>query len=172
MLGSGRCVELPAAGFDSLLDFVCRLSGKDFRRTRFNLATKRLLVPMDGSGAAQRALKLAANTHDAVVLVLNVQPAMWSSRFVSNAMIKEHQRRSADEALAPARPLIKRLKLEARTYRAVGEPAATIVRFAKKHRCHAIVMGSRGQGPIAGLMLGSVAAKVIYLAACPVTVVK
>jgi nucleotide-binding universal stress UspA family protein len=33
-------------------------------------------------------------------------------------------------------------------------------------------MGSRGQGLIAGIMLGSVAAKVIYLAACPVTVVK
>jgi hypothetical protein len=37
---------------------------------------------MDGSGAAQRALKLASSTHDAVVLVLNVQPAMSSSRFV------------------------------------------------------------------------------------------
>jgi nucleotide-binding universal stress UspA family protein len=133
---------------------------------------KKLLVPMDGSGAALRALRFAAKTHDAVVLVLNVQPAIPSSRFVSKAMIAEHQRRSADEALASARPLIKRLKLAARTYTATGEPAATIVAFAKKHRCYAIVMGSRGQGPIAGLMLGSVAAKVIYLAVCPVTVVK
>jgi len=88
---------------------------------------KKLLVPMDGSGAALRALKSAASTHDAVVLVLNVQPAMSSSRFVSKAMIAEHQRRSADEALVPARPLIKRLKLEARVYTAIGEPAATIV---------------------------------------------
>jgi len=134
--------------------------------------TKKLLVPMDGSGSAMRALKLAAKTRDAVVLVLNVQPAMPSSRFVSKAMIAGHQRRSADEALAPARALLKRLKLQARTYTAIGEPAAAIVAFAKKHRCSAIVMGSRGQGRIAGLMLGSVAAKVIHLAACPVTVVK
>ena len=87
-------------------------------------------------------------------------------------MIAEHQRRGADEALASVRPLIKRLKRDARTYTAIGEPATTIVAFAKKHRCHAIVMGSRGQGPIAGVMLGSVAAKVIHLAACPVMVVK
>jgi nucleotide-binding universal stress UspA family protein len=124
----------------------------------------KLLVPMDGSASAIRALKLAAQAHGAVVLVLNVQPAMPSSAFVPKTMIAEHQRRSADEALAPARALLKRLK--------VGEPAATMVAFAQKHRCSAIVMGSRGQGQVAGLMLGSVAAKVIYLAACPVTVVK
>ena len=136
------------------------------------MPTKKLLVPIDGSGPALRALKFAASTPDAVVIVLNVQPPMPSSRFVSKAMIAKHQRRSADEALASARPLIKRLKLDGRTYTAVGDPAATIVAYAKKHRCRAIVMGSRGQGLIAGALLGSVAAKVIYLAECPVTVVK
>ena len=119
-----------------------------------------------------RALALAARVDGAVVLVLNVQAPMPRSRFVSKTMIAEYQRQISDEALSSARAFIKRQKLEARTYMAVGEPAATIVAFAKKHRCSAIVMGSRGQGPIAGLMLGSVAAKVLYLATCPVTVVK
>jgi nucleotide-binding universal stress UspA family protein len=97
---------------------------------------------------------------------------MRRSRFVSKAMIAEHQRRGADEVLASARPVIKRLKLDVRTYRAIGDPAATIVAFAKKHRCHAIVMGSRGQGLIAASLLGSVATKVVFLAQCPVTLVK
>jgi nucleotide-binding universal stress UspA family protein len=134
--------------------------------------TMKLLVPIDGSGPALRALKWAGSTRDATVLVLNVQPRMPSSRFVSKAMIAEHQRRGADEVLESARPLIKRLKLDVRMHRAVGDPPATIVAFAKKHRCHAIVMGSRGHGLIAASLLGSVAAKVIFLAECPVTLVK
>lgn len=132
----------------------------------------KLLVPMDGSASAVRALKLAAKSRGAVVLVLNVQPPYTTGRFVSKAMIAEHQRQCADEALAPARALLARLGIEARISMAIGEPAATIVAFAKKHRCSAIVMGSRGRGRMAGWMLGSVAAKVIHLAACPVTVVK
>jgi nucleotide-binding universal stress UspA family protein len=140
---------------------------------RFDVATKKkILVPMDGSPSAIRALKFAAKTFDAVLLVLNVQPAIASGRRVSKAMIAEHQQRGADDALARARALIKRSKIEARTHVAIGEPAPTIVAFAKKHRCLTIVMGSRGRGRIAALMLGSVATKVVYLAACPVTIVK
>lgn len=127
---------------------------------------------MDGSDSALKALKWAAKAPDAVVLVLNVQPPISKSRFVSKRMIAEHQRRGADEALAPARALIKRLGLDAQTHTVIGEPAAAIVAFANRQRCAGIVMGSRGQGQVAGLMLGSVAAKVIYLAKCPVTIVK
>lgn len=133
---------------------------------------KKLLVPMDGSDSALKALKWAAKEPGAVVLVLNVQPAISKSRFVSKRMIAEHQRRGSDEALAPALALIKRLRLDAQIHTAIGEPAAAIVAFANRHRCAGIVMGSRGQGQVAGLMLGSVAAKVIYLAKCPVTIVK
>ena len=136
------------------------------------MASNKLLVPMDGSSSALRALKWAAKTPGATVLVLNVQPALPSSRFVTKEMIGEHQRRCADEALAPARALIERAKLDVRTHTAIGEPALQIVAFAKKHRCGSIVMGSRGHGRITGLVLGSVAAKVIHLASCPVTIVK
>ncbi len=136
------------------------------------MSPKKLLVPMDGSRSALKSLKWAAKPRDGLLLVLNVQPAISPSRFVSKGMIAEHQRRSADEALAPARALLKRLGTNARTYTAIGDPAATIVAFANKHRCSAIVMGSRGQGGIAGIMLGSVASKVIQLAKCPVTIIK
>jgi nucleotide-binding universal stress UspA family protein len=135
-------------------------------------AKKKILVPMDGSKSAIRALKFAAKTFDAVLLVLNVQPEMTSGRRVSKTMIAEHQRRGADDALSPARALIKRSKIDARVETAIGDPATTIVAVAKKHRCLAIVMGSRGRGRVAALMLGSVATKVIYLAASPVTIVK
>lgn len=136
------------------------------------MPTKKLLIPVDGSEAATRALKFAAKIPDTVLFVLNVQPPMYAGSRVTKAMIAEHQRRAADDALRTTRALIKKSKIKARLFTAIGEPASTIVAFAKKRRCFAIVMGNRGRGPFAGLMLGSVANKVIYLAACPVTIVK
>ena len=64
------------------------------------------------------------------------------------------------------------LKIAARVFTAIGDPAAEIVAFANKQRCTGIVMGNRGQHPVAGLLLGSVATKVVHLAKCPVTIVK
>jgi len=152
-----------------LLDFV-RISDS-LQMIGGNVASKKLLVPMDGSSSALNALKWAAKEGDAV-FILNVQPAMPSSRFVSKAMIAEHQQRNADKALAPARAMIKRRKIEAKVFVAIGDPAPEIVAFATKQRCSAIVMGSRGRGQLAGLILGSIATNVIYLAKCPVTIVK
>ena len=133
---------------------------------------KKLLVPMDGSVSALKALKWAARDGAATLLVLNVQLPMRRSRFISSAMIAEHQRRNSNEALDPARELAKRFKIEARMFTATGDPAAAIVAFANKQRCTGIVMGNRGQHPVAGLLLGSVATRVVHLAKCPVTIVK
>lgn len=136
------------------------------------MAKTKLLVPMDGSPAALKALKWAARDGQADLLVLNVQPALPKSRFITEDMIAEFQARNTAAAIGPARALLKRLKVDARMFTAIGEPAATIVDFANKHRCAAIVMGNRGQRPVTGLLLGSVTTKVIHLAKCPVTIVK
>ena len=53
-----------------------------------------------------------------------------------------------------------------------GHPAETIVDVAKKHDCTRVVMGTRGLGTIDGLVLGSVAYKVLHLSPVPVTLVK
>ena len=97
---------------------------------------------------------------------------MARSRFVSKSMIEEHQRRATDESLAPARALLKHLNVEARTYAAIGEPAATIVAFAKKQRCIGIVMGSRGQGQPRGADARLGGCQGHRSATCPVTTVK
>ena len=53
-----------------------------------------------------------------------------------------------------------------------GHAAREIVEDAKLHDVDVIVMGSRGRGDIAGLVLGSTAHKVIHLADRPVLVVR
>ena len=52
------------------------------------------------------------------------------------------------------------------------DAATTIARRADSLQCEGIVMGTRGMGAIANLLLGSVAAKVVHLANVPVTLVK
>ena len=53
-----------------------------------------------------------------------------------------------------------------------GHAAGEIVDDAKEHDVGVIVMGSRGRGDLAGLVLGSTAHKVIHLADRPVLVVR
>jgi nucleotide-binding universal stress UspA family protein len=139
------------------------------------MATKNLLVPMDGSAAALRALEYAADRlrgSGGRLFVLNVQPGMPSSRVVSRAMIAEFHERQSGEALADARKLISRRRLRAEVITRVGEAAAEIVALAKSARCGEIVMGTRGLGRVSGLLLGSVAQKVIHLSSVPVVLVK
>jgi nucleotide-binding universal stress UspA family protein len=53
-----------------------------------------------------------------------------------------------------------------------GYAAREIIDDAKLHDVNLIVMGSRGRGDLAGLVLGSTAHKVIHLADRPVLVVR
>ena len=45
-----------------------------------------------------------------------------------------------------------------------GDPATEILRYAREAEADTIVMGSRGRGRLAGLLLGSVSQKVASLA--------
>jgi nucleotide-binding universal stress UspA family protein len=53
-----------------------------------------------------------------------------------------------------------------------GYAAREIVNDAQEHGAGVIVMGSRGRGDLAGLVLGSTAHKVIHLADRPVLIVR
>ncbi len=54
----------------------------------------------------------------------------------------------------------------------IGNVAETVAAYAAKNGCDEIVMGSRGLGGIAGMILGSVASRVLHAASVPVTIVK
>ena len=140
------------------------------------MQTKNILVPVDGSPNSLRALKHAAerfrDSSHAHLLLLNVQPALPASRHVPRSMIKDHQQRMSEEALAPARACAERLGVTFDCYLRVGDPAEVIASFAQRTHCREIVMGTRGLGRVRGLWLGSVTTKVIHLAVVPVTLVK
>ena len=138
----------------------------------------RILVPVDGSVGALRAVQHAAAVvkEGAEVELVNVQPPMPLYGMV-RAYMRAPQYRAAcaalaEKALNPAVKLLKRARVAHRTHVMYGEPGATIADAARRLKCRAIVMGTRGQGAVGNLLLGSVATKVIHLAKVPVTLVK
>jgi nucleotide-binding universal stress UspA family protein len=140
------------------------------------MTMRRILVPIDGSQGSVHALDYIAGRRKQgerfEILLLNVQLALPSSHYVSKGMIKQHQQAESEKVLGnpKVRTLQKLLKADA--YSEVGEPAETIVKFALKTGCHEIVMAARGLGRLKGLLLGSIATKVVQLSPLPVVIVK
>lgn len=135
---------------------------------------RRLIVPMDGSDCALRALKFACSRFlqggYTSLIVLHVQPPLPSSRFVTPGMIREYHEHASQEALAKAVRMARKLRVPAVFSTALALPAVAIVGAARKG--DEIVMGTRGMGAVAGLVMGSVAQKVVNLASVPVTLLK
>jgi len=132
---------------------------------------------MDGSAAALRALELAGwrkkDSRGALaILVLNVQPNLPPSRYVTRSMISDHYKLMTRLALRSARSAAQRSGLEVSFHSLQGDPAPSIVRFAKSKKCDEIIMGTRGRSRIASFVVGSVALRVVQLAGVPVTLVK
>ena len=53
----------------------------------------------------------------------------------------------------------------------VGAPADEILDYARRHAVDLIVVGTHGRGPLASVVLGSVAEAIVRQARCPVMVV-
>jgi nucleotide-binding universal stress UspA family protein len=169
---------------------------------------KRVLVALDGSESANRAVDLAceiAGRFGAELIALHVipdQPLSEAERKMAEvefhaeiaqgfdaARLTDAQgnsrlmsQRLAEQAAATAarfrRALGERLIDEAarraqangvassRTMLEAGDPATAVLRIARDEAADIIVMGRRGLGNLAGLLLGSVSHKVTHLAEC------
>ena len=142
----------------------------------------KILVPVDGSEAAQAALDKAIELQklcDAELLILSVyvKHDMWKA---SISWVNQELTASTDEALESfAREVAQKSKEYARdkganklrSFFIGGGPARTIVKFSEDHDVDLIVMGSRGMSDSTRYLLGSVSHKVTSLAQCPVMVV-
>jgi nucleotide-binding universal stress UspA family protein len=138
-----------------------------------------LLVAVDGSNAANRAVQYAARQAAANsrvrVLLLNVQPRIVSNnvrRFASLPQIEAYTLAEAAAAMRSAERLLARAGVNFGHRVARGDPVEAIVETAAESRCGRIVLGTRGRGAAKSLLLGSVAYGVIHHADVPVTVVK
>ena len=138
----------------------------------------KVLVPVDDSDCALRAVEhLLARRGQYKSLrihLLNVQPPLRGdvSMFFDAARIQAYHREEGEKAMARARALLAQAGLSVREHIKVGEPAEVIAGMAEERGCDQIVMGTHGRSTIAGLLIGSVATKVLHLAKVPVLLVK
>lgn len=138
-----------------------------------------VLVPVDGSASATRAVRwvaqVLAGQPGARVQLVHVQPAIdaWEVRSHLGADDIARWHASAAKAiLDPAAAILHEAGLAVATHAAVGDVASEVTGHVVRLGCDAIVMGTRGLGPVQSLLLGSTAMKVIHLAEVPVTLIK
>jgi nucleotide-binding universal stress UspA family protein len=139
----------------------------------------RILIPVDGSERSLAGVRYVAGTlapaiRDLEIHLLNVQPPLpaAAASFVDPAILRDFHRDEGAKALAAARQLLDAAGLQYAGNTVVGEPAEAIVAYAEQRACTGIVMGTRGLGHAAGLLLGSVAHKVLQLSKVPVTLLR
>jgi nucleotide-binding universal stress UspA family protein len=144
----------------------------------------KILVAVDGSPAATRALTLGADIalrYGARLHVVHVMTEVSVPEgFEEFARIERldpplwaELGRVGDEILAAARAdaTAKGVR-DVRTLVLTGDPAEQLLRYAHDHGVDLIVLGRRGLGRVQGLLMGSVSVKVSSLAECPVVTVK
>jgi nucleotide-binding universal stress UspA family protein len=141
-------------------------------------APLRLLIPCDGSDPSRRAiahvLDLAVRGLTVEMHVLNVQSAVRGAvaTLVSSRDLEGYHRDEGMNVLADSIRQIESAGLKPRAHVSVGDAGEIILAFAERLKCQHIVMGTRGQGIVADLLLGSVARYVVGHATLPVTLVR
>lgn len=143
-------------------------------------AMKKLLVPVDGSGAALRALKaaiaVAKLTGGSIEIVhAHEEPEIYGmvAVHVPRAKMEELQREHSEALLEPAEAELKGSGVRYTKQILVGHPIGeTIARHAENAGCDAIVMGRHGKSALGDVLMGSVAMKVLHATRLPVLLVR
>jgi len=145
--------------------------------------SKLILVPVDGSDPAKKAIEFAADWakhHDAGLLLLHVpEPPVGDEVMVmGGASIYMHAtpdelRKVGDSIVEAGVKLANELGCKTvETAVEIGDPARKIVAVAQDRKVDMIVMGTRGLGDWKSLLLDSVSHKVTNLAECTCVTVR
>ncbi len=140
----------------------------------------KILIPVDGSEAANRAVDYAIASVAWLkaapqICLLNVQWKLAVGNvklFINQETVNDYYREQGMAALTSARAKLDASGLSYNYHISVGTPAEAIVQHAQEQSADQIVMSAHGQNTLSNLLLGSVASKVAHLAPMPVVLVK
>lgn len=142
---------------------------------------RNILLAFDGSDHSRRALKYivdyaADSAKPLHVHVLNVQhePVIYGE-YVTSEMVQDLTNNilaKSRSILGEAATVLQMAGIEHETHAAQGNVAEQINDTVKRLGCDTIVMGTRGHGSFTGMLLGSVANRVIHEVSVPILLVK
>jgi nucleotide-binding universal stress UspA family protein len=138
---------------------------------------KKILLPVDGSESSKFAMKNALGIADAMksevllLYVTGVIPVFITGQPKEEAI--QSQMEEADQILVPYREFLTDHRVNFNEVIMAGFNAGEkICVAARDQKCDLIVMGSRGLGDLAGMMLGSVTHRVLSHCDIPVLVTR
>jgi nucleotide-binding universal stress UspA family protein len=129
----------------------------------------RLLVPVDNSDNAMRALEHAirltkeiGNT-ELVIVYAHEPPIIYGEieLYLSESKARELQQAHSEGILRPAIEKARESGVNFTNQILIGDVAESIVSAAESSGCDGIVMGTRAMSAIGNLVMGSIATKVI-----------
>ena len=139
----------------------------------------KILVAADGSSFTKKMLAYVA-AHDEWLgghhhyTVLTVVPYMraGAAAAASRKTIDRHYQDEQESVLAPVRAFFAKRQIVAEFVGESGDAAERIAELARRRKPGLIVMGSHGRGALAGVVMGSVATKVLATTKAPVLLVR
>ncbi|MBN2122750.1 MAG: universal stress protein [Deltaproteobacteria bacterium] len=137
---------------------------------------QKILIAVDGSENARRAADHAAGIaklSGGEVLLVHCHrpfPEYLGEPYLQNVVNKTLK--SAQEIVRPSEELFEGAGIRYSTRILEGPARDKICDVARIEECDLIVMGSRGRTDFEGLVLGSVAHRVLHSTPCPVLIVR
>ena len=140
----------------------------------------KILLAVDGSDCSLRAVDhLLAHTawfsEMPEIHILHVQlpiPIGRVQAHIGKETLHDYYREESQAHLQAAQAKLDAAGRFHTTHIHVGQPAEVIAKMAAELHCDLIIMGASGRGALANMVMGSVATRVLHLAACPVLLVK
>ena len=132
-----------------------------------------VVLALDGSESSDRALEYAttvATEHGSAVRVVHVREIFVGRGGGALPLDESEMQAKVERQVKNLSDAGVKTELETQSV-THGGPAHVIADAADNAKADVVIVGTRGHGGIAGVLLGSVAQRLLHLAHCPVIVV-
>ena len=141
----------------------------------------RILVAVDGTQAAERALECAVELtkkHAAKLIILHVMlerlhaVTPTEAAVLAPTVLVSEMQAEAEAIINRAEEHVRGVGIDYECKMVRGVPADEIIKCVKAERVDLVVMGSRGLNEVRSFLFGSVSDKVCHRVKCPALIVK